>query len=202
MAMGIELGHSFFALYKEVVWVHAKWQQYRVLFGSSSDQVALLNRTAGFFFKLVQDATWEDVLIHVARLTDPSASFGRRNLTIQMLPPMIRDVPLRGEVETLMNECLEKAKHAREHRNKRLAHRDLIHATEPIAAPLREISRAHVEDVLLSFRALMNRIDLHYLDTTVMYEQFIAHSGAESLVSALRRAEREKKTSAQSSGAN
>jgi hypothetical protein len=188
--MGEALGLTFSALYREVVLLHAKWQEYRALFGSDAERVALLNRSAGFFFKIVQDGLWEDVLLHIARLTDPPRSAGRRNLTVQMLPPLIAQEKLRAHAEELLKICIEKAEFAREHRNRRLAHLDLLHATAPAAVPLTGISRAHVEDMLRSLRDLMNAIDGHFRDTMVIYEQFISYSGAENLVAILRRAER------------
>ncbi|MDX1251757.1 MAG: hypothetical protein IDH49_05830 [Gammaproteobacteria bacterium] len=187
--MGGDLGRIFYALYKEVVWVHAKWQEYRKLFGTDSERIALLNRTASFFFNIVQDGIWEDVLLHISRLTDPPRSVGRDNLTIKLLPSLIQDNALRTEVEKLVAVCVERAEFAREHRNRRLAHRDLLHATEPPAAPFSGISRAHIEQMLLALRNLMNRLDGHFRDTTVAYERFITSNGAENLLSALQRAE-------------
>ncbi len=191
-AMGRELGSIFYALYKEVVWVHAKWKEYRELYGTNGDRIKLLNRTAGFFFKIVQDSLWEDVLMHIARITDPPKSFGKHNLTVQLLPELISEKELLSEVNELAKNCVDKSAFAREHRNKRLAHRDLIHATEPSAAPLNGISRAHVEEMLEALRSIMNKIDGHYRDTEVAYDHFIAHSGGEALYFSLKRAEEAK----------
>ena len=49
-SMGEELGGCVYALYKETVWVHAKWLEYRELYAHSKERLDLLNRTAGFFF--------------------------------------------------------------------------------------------------------------------------------------------------------
>lgn len=189
-AMGNNLGKAFSALYKEVVWVHAKWQEYRELFGSDSSRIQLLNRNASFFFKIVQDSLWEDVLLHIARLTDPARSFGRENLSIQMLPVLIEDEALRVEVQAQIARCMKAAEYAREHRNKRLAHRDLLHATAPEAEPLSGVSRTHIEEMLESLRGLMNLIDLQFRGTTVMYQNFIVNTGARRLLQVLRNAER------------
>jgi len=65
--LGPVLGPIFDALYNKVVWLHAKWNQYRVLNGESAARVQLLNRAAGFFFTIIQTVLWEDILIDIAR---------------------------------------------------------------------------------------------------------------------------------------
>jgi hypothetical protein len=187
--MGPQLGPVFFALHKEVVWLHAKWQEYRELFGHSPERVELLNRSAAFFFRVIEDSLWEDVLLHISRLTDPSRTTGNENLSVQCLPPLVADLALRAHVGRLTAECVAKAAFAREHRNKRLAHADLAHTLNRKAIPLSGISRAHVEEMLLSFRELMNLVDNRYRDTTVAYEHFITNNGAPSLISRLQRFE-------------
>lgn len=47
--LGPPLGPLYDALYNEVVWLHAKWNQYRILYAESPKRLELLNRTAGFF---------------------------------------------------------------------------------------------------------------------------------------------------------
>jgi hypothetical protein len=47
-AMGSTLGPLYHAVYNDVVWLHAKWQQFRKLF-DSPENVDLLNHVAGFF---------------------------------------------------------------------------------------------------------------------------------------------------------
>jgi hypothetical protein len=188
--MGPHLGPVFFALYKEVVWLHAKWQEYRELFGHSPERVDLLNRNAAFFFRIVEDSLWEDVLLHISRLTDPPRSAGKDNLSVQGLAALMPDAGLQVRVDALAKDCVAKAAFAREHRNKRLAHADLLYSLDRKAFPLSGISRLHVEEMLLSFRELLNCIDAQYRDTTVAYEHFITHNGAPALVSRLQRFER------------
>ena len=57
-----------------------------------------MNRSAGHFFRMVQDGLWEGIVLHVARLTDPSHSQGRKdrqNLTLHNLPDLIPDKKLK-----------------------------------------------------------------------------------------------------------
>lgn len=188
-SMGQELGASFYELYRKLVELHVLWQQYRQLFGGDPDTVHLLNRTSGLFFKIVQDELWDSVLLGVSRMTDPPTT-GKKNLTIQSLPPLISDTGLQGEVQNLCDKALVAAEFAREHRNKRIAHQDHDYLSNRSSDPLSGISRKLIEEMLAALRAVLNRLDLHFRDSTVMYEDFVDESGARVLVHKLRKLER------------
>jgi hypothetical protein len=188
--MGDDLGASFYELYRELVELHVVWQQYRQLFGEDPESVHLLNRTAGLFFKIVQDELWDSVLLGISRMTDPPATAGRKNLTVRSLPDLIADGSLRAEVRDLCNAALSSAQFAREHRNKRIAHQDHNYLSNRGSSPLSGISRTLVEEMLAALRAVLNRVDRHYRDTTVMYEGFVDDSGARVLIHKLQKLER------------
>ncbi|WP_407690639.1 AbiU2 domain-containing protein [Rhodocyclus tenuis] len=69
--MGGEIGKVYSALWQEVAWINKKWNQYVELFGTSPERIELLNRAAPSFFRTFQDSLLDDVLLHLARLTDP-----------------------------------------------------------------------------------------------------------------------------------
>lgn len=189
-SMGFELGMHFFELYRKLVELHVVWQQYRQLFGKDDETIRLLNRTAGLFFKIVQDELWDSVLLGISRMTDPPATGKNKNLTVLSLPPLIENDALKNEVEKLCEAARTQAKFAREHRNKRIAHQDHDYLTDRSSNPLSGVSRALVEDMLDSLRNVLNRLDLHFRDSTVMYQNFVDESGALVLVNKLRRMER------------
>ena len=189
-SMGDELGASFYELYRELVELHILWQQYRQLFGSDSDTVQLLNRTAGLFFRVVQDELWDSVLLGVSRMTDPPATGRNRNLTIQSLPALISDPDLSKEAQNLCSVAATEAEFAREHRNKRIAHQDHNYLSNRGSNTLSGISRERVEAMLAALRAVMNRLDNHFRGSTVMYQDFVDDSGARLLVHKLRKLER------------
>ncbi len=189
-AMGEELGASFYELYRKLVEIHVLWQQYRQLFGDDPATIHLLNRTSGLFFKIVQDELWDSVLLGISRMTDPPTTGKKKNLTIQSLPTMISDTKLQGEVQELCDKALVAAEFAREHRNKRIAHQDHDYLSNRNSDPLSGISRTLVEKMLAALRAVLNRLDLHFRDNTVMYEDFVDESGARLLVHKLRKLER------------
>ncbi len=119
--MGEPLGALFYALWQEVAWLNLKWQEYIELFGKKPSRVELLNKAAPLFFRIVQDALWYDILMHIARLTDPPKSRGKPNLTIRRLPELVGN----QELDSLVEEAKEAAEFCRDWRHRRIAHRDL-----------------------------------------------------------------------------
>lgn len=189
--LGADLGTFYGALQYEVTWCHAKWQQYRILFAHTDQRVDLLNEAAGFFFKVVQDVMWEDVLLHVARLTDPPKSAGKANLTIHRLPDLVTDSVLASEVRALAESASLKCAFAREWRHRHLAHRDLDLALDRVhALPLPPVSRLAVTEALGSISSALNRVESHYFDSHVAFEHFVAHDDANALVYYLAKAVR------------
>lgn len=181
-AFGRKLGPIYHALYNEVLWLHAKWLEYRKLYAGSPQRIDLLNATAPFFFYVVQDVLWEDVLLHIARLTDPAEQGTFQNLTLLRLSDAVPDPQLAEETRSLIRTAESRASFARTWRNKRLAHCDLAHVLKPQAMTLPGISRQDVEGVLESFRAVMNKLYRAYLHSEVDFRQVGVGTGdADSL---------------------
>lgn len=179
--LGPVLAPLYSGLYEEVVWLHAKWKQYRSLFAESPGRIELLNEVGGFFFRLVQDVLWDDVVLHMARLTDPPISMGKGNLTLFRLEGAITEHALAVEVATLAKQARVAAEFARVWRNRRLAHRDLSLAIGNSVVPLPGISRVDVENALNAIRAVLNKIEREFWQTEVAFQEFLAHGDAESV---------------------
>lgn len=141
-AMGEELGTLYSALWQEVAVIHSKWAQFVILFGTKPERVKLLNKAAPSFFRLVQDTLWENVILHIARLTDSPRSLGKSNLSIKRLSALVPDPALRTNLDALVSACVSSAEFSRDWRNRHLAHRDLDRATSDVADPLAPVSRA------------------------------------------------------------
>lgn len=196
ITMGQELGPVVHVLDHKLIELHVVWLQYRQIFGTDEETVHLVNRAAGLFFQVIQEQLWDGVLLGISKLTDPAAIGKNQNLTINSLPSLIVDVGLKVKVEALCSAAVTEAGFAREHRNKRIAHRDHGHAVNGGANPLSGISRAKVEHMLESLRDVLNAVHHHFRDTTVLYQDFIDYSGAELLVRRLEKLERlERETS-------
>ena len=187
--MGEILGNIRYELNNQIVLLHIRWKTYRELFGTSPETIALLNATAPAFFFDLERIMWEDVLLHLCRVTDVSESGKNKpNLTIQGLPSLISDLSFRGELEKLVEVAKTKREFARDWRNRRLAHTALPPLPGEVAKPLATASRRHVEDALAALRAVMNCVESHYLGCPVSYEHAIEPlGGASSLLVCLQR---------------
>jgi hypothetical protein len=178
--LGPELGPLYHALHNEVAWLHAKWKQYRHLY-ASADIVDLLNETAGFFFRVVQDVMWTDTMLTIARLTDVPRTVGKDNLTLPRLAGAIEDAALARRVAALTESAKAEAAFVRDWRNRHLAHRDLQLALDSGVQPLPAVSHDQMERALAALRSVMNEIQLHYWSSTTEYEFFVTPNDAESL---------------------
>ena len=185
--MGPDLGAVYHALCNEVTWLHAKWLQYRKLFGHSESRVDLLNQTAAFFFRVVQDVVFEDVLLHIARLTDPPRQGEYENLSLLRLPRVEHDQSIAADLSRLIATAKSKSVFSREWRNRRIAHRDYALALDAKSQPLPGVSRQEVEDVLAAFRNVLNHLESHHFAGHIAFECFLSYDDADALVECLER---------------
>jgi len=171
-------------LWQEVATIHFHWSEFKELFHNKKSRIDLLNKSAGLFFRMVQDGLWEGTLLHIARLTDPphTGSKDRSNLSVQNLSALIGDANLKALVERLAKIAVMDAAFCRDWRNRRIAHRDLGLALNASAKPLADASVKHVDASLNAIVAVMNAGDGHYCDSETRYDLGRPHRGAISLL--------------------
>ncbi|OPL14104.1 MAG: hypothetical protein AVO39_09640 [delta proteobacterium MLS_D] len=179
--LGDNLGSLFNELENEVASLCMKWEEYVELFGKTPSRIGLLNQSAPVFFKIVQDSLWEDILLHLARLTDSPKSAGKDNLTLRFLPNLV-DVKIRGTITNQITDAEEKTNFCRDWRNRHIAHRDLKLVIDKHAEPLKPASRAKVKDALDSFTKILNTISEYYMKSTIAFDSIIGSGGAEELL--------------------
>jgi AbiU2 len=181
-AMGDELGTLFYALWNELAWFDAKWQQYCQLYAESQKRVELLNASASFFFRVVQDALWEDVILSIARLTGPIRSLGKDNLTLLRLPALVAEGAVVVALHSAIDHATDAAAFAKDWRNRRLAHRDLALALETGVQPLSPVSRTNVRAALAAMQKVFDVLHAHYFGSPIAWELFSVHGDANALV--------------------
>lgn len=180
--MGPELGPLFHALSNELTWVHWRWNQYRILFGTNPDRIDFLNESAGFFFYVVQESLFEDTLLGIARLVGPPNSVGKPNLTLRRLTPLLQDQALRDEVDEFMRKAGKGAEFAVDCRHRHVAHRNLDLALGRGSQSLPSASRQQVEDALAALRDVLNCIDHNLCKSVTAYSHCVALGDAEVLL--------------------
>ena len=130
----------------------------------------LLNEAAPAFTRIVQDSLWEGVILHIARLTDPPKSVGKRNLSIRALEEAVTDSEVKEKVSEAVAEALAASEFCRDWRNRHLAHRDLNLALKLGAKPLKAASRQKVTEALASLSNVLNVVSLKYVESTTLFD--------------------------------
>ena len=167
--MGERLGKRYDELWQELVWLNVKWAQFVGLFGSKPERIDLLNGTAPLFFRVVQDTLLEDVLLHIARLTEHSRPKGRNEkLTIHTLPALV-DPRIRHGVSYGVKIAQQKAATCLDWRHRHIAHRNVALALGE-AQPLRPVTLKYIRDALASIAEVLNEVHKHYMDSEIGFE--------------------------------
>lgn len=179
----------FYQLRVELVFLYGKWTEFVHLFGEGEQTINLINRHGPHFFWVVQEALVENIILHVARLTDSARMKGDENLSIPLLIELIPDPMVKAKAQELEKLCHEKAEISRQHRNKRIAHRDLSHALKSTPKPLSGISRKQIGEMLEAFDGLLSYLHTHYFGSTYFFKGLGAN-GARTLIYSLKEYER------------
>lgn len=180
--MGSELGSVYSDLWQQVAWLHVKWREFTALYGSKPERIQVLNESAPAFFRLLQETLWEDVLLHIARLTDPAQVRGKANLSVQRLPQLISDGDVSASVSSSVALAVDAARFCRDWRNRHIAHRDLNLALGRGATPLEVATRSKVQQALTALADVLNAVAKPYLDTTTRFDLGPNPGDAESLI--------------------
>jgi hypothetical protein len=185
--MGEALGTQYSLLWQEVALLHRNWQQYVELFGTKPSRTRLLNETAPYFYRMLQDDLWDVTLLHIARLTDPPKTGNKENLTIQNFPSLVDDAKTKEMLVALLAVVKNKTEFCRDWRNRYIAHNDLDIALERSTTPLADASRQKVKEALKAIVDVMNAVDFHYFHSETRYDLGGTLGGAMSLIYALHR---------------
>jgi hypothetical protein len=177
------------ALKAEVVWLRGRWIIYCQLFGTSSERVDILNRSASTFFNVIQKTMLHDVQLSLSKLGDPAGSGARKNLTLDTLAGQLNradEAELCAKLKPLIEEFDATCEKLRHRRNKWIPHFDLETMLKAKAKPLEGPSRNEIEASLAVLRELMNLVELHYTDSQTVYEHFIMNHDGDYLISTLK----------------
>lgn len=114
-------------IWRELAQLRTTWVQYQFLFSECPERVVTLNACAGYFFALTQRTLFHEVILGIARLTDPVRGNRQTNLAIGTLladPSLKGKRRIRAELRRLVEAAAKTAKAIRVHRHKYVAHLD------------------------------------------------------------------------------
>ena len=162
--LGEEFGTVFYEIWNDWASGLVRLKEYRVLF-SDQETVKLLNAAGGAFMWDIQQILWQDLLLHVTRLTDPAKMGRRENLSVQALPPFCERPELQAEypelhatVQGLVRMAITAAENPRDWRNRRISHTDRELAIDPEAESLAPTSLGQVQAALDAVHAVIQAI--------------------------------------------
>jgi hypothetical protein len=146
-----------------------------------------LNQASPWFFRTVQDLLFDDLVLTISRLTDAPTTLGRSNLTLARLVATIdraRFSETREGADATLRKIKEVAVKLRDHRNKRLAHKDLeaSHASgAPAESPaalfrnpgLPPVGMVHIREALVLAEQALSLVSQHHTRTPFLHSSFI-----------------------------
>ncbi len=184
--MGFELGAIFNRIHNEVIYIHAKWNEFESLFGTDPIRIDLMNKIAPRFFYHYQNLLLENILLGITRITDSKKTRNKKDrerLTIHWLTSLI-EVPLRGEIKKDIANINTETLFARNWRNRKIAHIEKDLALNKNHDPLPPATRDKLTKALSSLRKMMNKIQLHYFEQEFMYQESESLQGYHLLLKA------------------
>jgi hypothetical protein len=192
--MGRKLGTLYWALWQEVVFLHIKWAECNELFHTTPDRVDLLNQAAPAHFSIMQEVYWEDVILHIARLTDRASSPGkgrRENLTVRLLPDLVQNPQSKAAIELRVQTAVRLSAACQDWRNRRLAHRDRLLALsnyDPAnqVMPLDDMSRKILNDAVEALELVLNEISERLTGSSLHFRNVHTSGGASVLLHVLK----------------
>jgi hypothetical protein len=172
----------------EAVWVHAKWQVWRGLYGNRG-RIEILKASAAGFFSIFQGVLFDDVLMAISRLTDSRGTGKRENLTLDHLADYLGSIGLPGpqrEFEKILTRLRADCTAIRDVRNKLLGHRDLA-ATLSGGSTLSTIRAVEVDLALDHLAEALNLFERALGKSVWMYKQFIHTESFNRLLAQLKK---------------
>jgi hypothetical protein len=181
-AMGEVAGKQYSLLNNEVAILHLYWNEYVELFSTNQKRVDRLNRTAPGFFRMLQTELFQTNILHLARLTDPSKTGNKENLSLQNLAELVTDASLKKQLTDLLAVAATKTEFARDWRNRRFAHHDLALATNASAIPLQLADKEKFNEALKALADVINAVEAHYFRNHTAFDMITGNRGAATLL--------------------
>ena len=135
----------------------------------------------------VQQLFQSDILLRIARLTDPPRTSGHPNLTLLALPTLCGHIPsLQPSLQTAIEDAKKRAGYARKWRNKRIAHTDLGEVLQPSSNPPAPSSIAHSRAALEAVYQVLRLVRLHLPGRTHLHPDIAVEPRAEAFIARAR----------------
>lgn len=173
-SLGSEVGRYFWSLENDLYSARALWQDYKALFGENKERVDLLNSISGSCSFWIERCMFENLMIMICRLSDPEVQMGRTNITVWGLPSRLSNPP-DEELDRLLEVTKDATIFARDWRNKKLGHSDLL--TRTGSHQLKPASRCAIRAAIDSLAKCVQRFARLEMDTTLITHPIRSYEG-------------------------
>ena len=174
-------GEVFAELMQDAARLHQKWNEFVRLFAVSEAQIEVLNRAAPGFFYLVQDAWWDNIILHIFRVTDGN----KKALSLPNLKNVL-NVGIRGAFDPKLQIALAASRFARDLRNADIGHRNRDVALR--VKPFPPSSRAQVVEAIAAIDDALHFVDHYYTGRApTFYDDLDILGGSEAILWIVKR---------------
>jgi hypothetical protein len=165
--LGANLGLAYHHMYSEIAFLKIKWSEYKKIYLVSNDQVKFLNDYAPFYFSMNQKIMINDILLHIAKLTDKEETFGHKNLSIRNLESLLPVDKHKNEISNGIEKAMQESVFLKDWRKKYLAHYDFYVMTNQNNNILNEISLDEIEKAINSLWDIIISISYLYFQSVL-----------------------------------
>jgi hypothetical protein len=181
--LGTEQGNIFNTLKNNIFWLEIKWKEYQTLY-ENNDNIAVLNKTAPFYFYMIHQIIIDDILLHINKIASPKGNT-YKYLSIIRLPEIVKP-KYRDELKVLVDNAVTKAKFVKDRRDRYIAHYSLALTIDPQARPLEDIKHEDIENVIEAFKKIIVYIYSKVLGSALFPEVIYPLENANALLRRLK----------------
>lgn len=174
-----ELKDLFKAINSEITWLHTVWEIYIQLYGTSDENMEIMNVSAPQFFGIIQYVLFSELVTTINRLTDKHKTFGKSNASLEQIIENIdrsTHAKLIIKLKTKLEHIKAKTKPFRAWRDKKIAHNDLLITLEQGTEILPGITREYTKNLIDEIVDFINEFSISVMDTTQRYTPFLIHN--------------------------
>jgi hypothetical protein len=175
--MGSDLGELYYYLWQELSILYSKWNEFVELYVKKQSRIELMNNTSPSFLRIVEDILWENIALGISKITDPSQTFGKDNLTICKIPDLLPDTDFKMEIILAIDKAKLSAQFSRDWRNRKISHSDYLLKTGKATKQLESATKDKIDEALISIAEVLNLISTKYKNSTTSFEFVIESYG-------------------------
>lgn len=175
--MGDDLGELYYYLWQELSILYSKWNEFIELYVKKQSRIELMNNTSPSFLRIVEDILWENIALGISKLTDPSQTFGKDNLTICKISDLLPESDFKTEIILEIDKAKLSAQFCRDWRNRKISHSDFLLKTGKNTKQLEKATKEKVDNALSSIANVLNLLSSKYKNSTTYFEFVIESYG-------------------------